>query len=91
MHKRIKTVRYLVCKDFYCNIRKIVQYANNILTDSIYRVSKIIKSGVSFGYVRKHKDNLPGLLVSNLTSNATNKFERKIRGKGAVKAGGRFT
>ena len=29
-------------------------------------------------------------LVSNLTSNATNKFERKISGKGAVKAGKRF-
>ena len=36
------------------------------------------------------KDNLPGL-VSNLTSNAINKFERKISGKGAVRAGEGFT
>ena len=32
------------------------------------------------------KDILPGLL-SNLTANAINKFERKISGKGAVRAG----
>ena len=31
------------------------------------------------------RDNLPGL-VSNLNSNAINKFERKISGKGAVRA-----
>ena len=31
------------------------------------------------------------LLVSNLTSNATNKFERKISGKGPMRAGRRFT
>ena len=31
------------------------------------------------------RDNLPGL-VSNLTSNATTKVERKISGKGAVRA-----
>ena len=46
MYKRIKAVRYLVCKYFYCNIRKIVQYANNISTDiklSEAQVSKIIK------------------------------------------------
>ena len=36
------------------------------------------------------RDNLPGL-VSNLTSNAINKFERKISGKGAVRAGKGFT
>ena len=28
--------------------------------------------------------------MNNLTSNATNKFERKISGKGAVRAGKRF-
>ena len=33
---------------------------------------------------------MPGL-VSNLTSNAINKLERKIREKGAVRAGKRFT
>ena len=36
------------------------------------------------------RDNLPEL-VSNLTSNAKNKFERKINGKGTVSAGKRFT
>ena len=36
------------------------------------------------------RDNLPGL-VSNLASSAINKFERKISGKGAVRAGKEFT
>ena len=36
------------------------------------------------------RDNLPGL-VSNLTSSAINKFDRKISGKGAVRAGKRLT
>ena len=36
------------------------------------------------------RDNLPGL-VSNLTSSAINKFDRKISGRGAVRAGKRFT
>ena len=36
------------------------------------------------------RDNLPGL-VSNLTSNAINKFERTINGKGAVREGKGFT
>ena len=36
------------------------------------------------------RDNLHGL-ASNLTWSATNKFERKIRRKGAVKAGKGFT
>ena len=36
------------------------------------------------------RDNLPGL-VSNLTANAINKFERKISGKGVVRAGKGFT
>ena len=35
-------------------------------------------------------DKLPGL-VSNLTSNAINKFGRKISGKGAVREGKWFT
>ena len=35
------------------------------------------------------RDNLPGL-VSHLTSNAINKFERKIIREGAVRAGKRF-
>ena len=36
------------------------------------------------------RDNLPGL-VSNLTSNSINQFERKLSGKGAVRAGKGFT
>ena len=36
------------------------------------------------------RDNLPGL-VSNLASNAINKFEKKLSGKGAVRAGKGFT
>ena len=36
------------------------------------------------------RDNLPGL-VSNLASNVINKFERKLSGKGAVRAGKGFT
>ena len=36
------------------------------------------------------RDNLPGL-VSNLTSSAINKFDRKISGKGTVRASKGFT
>ena len=36
------------------------------------------------------RGNLPEL-ISNLTSNEINKLERKISGKGAVRAGKRFT
>ena len=36
------------------------------------------------------RDNLPGL-VSNLTSSAVNKLDRKIGGKGTVRAGKVFT
>ena len=36
------------------------------------------------------RNNLPGS-VNNLISNAINKFERKISGKGAVRAGKGFT
>ena len=35
------------------------------------------------------RDNLPGL-ISNLASNKINRFERKIKGKGAVRAGKGF-
>ena len=68
------------------------------------QISKIIQSGGSFGSqlgnLRKKaltniaislaRDNLPGL-VSNLTSSAINKFDRKISGKGAVRVGKVFT
>ena len=82
-------------------------FANNMSTDiklSKAQISKIIQSGGSFGSwlgnlgkkaltniaIPLARDNLPGL-VSNLTSNAINKFERKISGKGAVRAGKGFT
>ena len=68
------------------------------------QISKMIQSAGSFGSwlgnlgkkalkniaIPLARDNLPGLL-SNLTSNARNKFERKISGKGAVRAGKGFT
>ena len=68
------------------------------------QISKIIQSGGSFGSwlgnsgkkaltniaVPLATDNLPGL-VSKLTLNAINKFERKISSKGAVRAGKGFT
>ena len=60
-----------------------------MLTDkklSKAQISKIIQSGRSFG---SWLGNLK--LGSNLTSNAINKFERKISGKGVVRAEKRFT
>ena len=68
------------------------------------QMSKTIQSSGSFGSwlanlgkkaltnvaIPLARDNLPGL-VSNLTSNAINKFDRKISGKGAVRAGKGFT
>ena len=82
-------------------------FANNISTDiklSKTQISKRIQSDGSFGSwlgnLRKKaltniaiplaRDNLPRL-VSNVTSSAINKFERKISGKGAVRAGKVFT
>ena len=67
------------------------------------QISEIIQSGGPFcswlSNLRKKaltniaiplaRYNLPGLL-SNLTSNAINKFERKINGKGTVRAGKLF-
>ena len=67
------------------------------------QISKIIQWGTYFGSwlgnlgkkALRHiaiplaRDNFPGL-VSNLTLNAINKFERKISGKGAVRAGKGF-
>ena len=68
------------------------------------QISKIIQSGGSFGSwlvnsgkkalaniaIPSARDNLPGL-VSNSISNAINKFERKMSGKGGVRAGKGFT
>ena len=63
------------------------------------QVSEIIQSGVSFGSwlgnsgkkalvnlaISLARDNLPGV-VSNLASKTINRFERKISGKGVVRA-----
>ena len=82
-------------------------FANNVSTDirlSKAQTSKIIQSSGSFGSwlgnlgkkaltniaIPLVSNNLPGL-VNNSTSNAINQFERKISGKGAVKARKGFT
>ena len=82
-------------------------FANNMSTDiklNKAEISKIIQTGGSFGSslgnlgkkvltnieIPSARDNLPGL-VSNLTSNAINKFKRKTSGKGVVRAGKGFT
>ena len=82
-------------------------FADNMSTDiklSKAQLSKVIQSGGSsgscLGNLRKTaltkiaiplaRDNLPGL-VSNLTSDAINKFETKASRKGAVRAGKGFT
>ena len=68
------------------------------------QISKIIQSGGSFGSwlgnsgrrvlinfaIPLARASLPAL-VCNLASNATNRFERKISGEGAVRAGKGFT
>ena len=67
------------------------------------QISKIIKSRESFGYwlanfgnkaltnvaISLARNNLPGLVIS-LTSSAINKLDRKISGKGALRAGKEF-
>ena len=82
-------------------------FANNMSTDiklGKAQISKIIQSSGSFSSwlanlgkdsqtnvaIPLARDNLLGL-VSNLTSNAVNKFERKLSGTGAVTAGKGFT
>ena len=82
-------------------------FANNMSTNiklSKAQISKIIQSGRSFDSwlhnlgkkaliniaITLARDNLPGL-VSTLTSNVINNFERKITGKGAIRAGRGFT
>ena len=82
-------------------------FANNMSTDIKLckaQISKVNQLGGSFRSWLSNlgnealtnvaipfvRDNLPGL-VSNLTSSAINKFDRKISGKGAVRAGKRFT
>ena len=82
-------------------------FANNVSTDiklSKAQISKIIQSGGCFGLwlgnlgtialtniaIPLARDNLSGL-VSNLTSSAINKFDRKISANGAVRGGKGFT
>ena len=82
-------------------------FHNNMSRDIKFlkaQIPKIIQSSGSFGSWLRNlvktaltnvaitlaRDNLPGL-VSSLTSNTINKFERKISGKGDVRAGKRFT
>ena len=50
-------------------------------------LGKISQTNIAIPLAR---DNLPGL-VSNLTSSAVNKLDRKISGKGTVRAGKVFT
>ena len=99
LHELLLTTRQVT------KIRNAV--ANNKSTDknlSKVQISKVIQSGGSSGFLLGNlgkkvltniaifltRNNLPGL-VSNLTSNAVNKTERKISGKGAVRAGKGFT
>ena len=82
-------------------------FANNMSADvklSKAQIFKIIQSGGSFSSwlanlgktaltivaIPLARDNLPALVI-NLISIAMNKFERKISGKGTVRAGKRFT
>ena len=82
-------------------------FTNNTSTNiklSKVQISKITQAGGPFGSWLSNlekkvianidipfaRDNLPEL-ISNLTSNAINKFERKISGKETVRAGKRFT
>ena len=82
-------------------------FANNMSTNiklGKAQISKIIQSSGSFSSwlanlgkdsqanvaIPLARDNLLGL-ISNLTSNAVNKFERKLSRTGAVRAGKGFT
>ena len=86
-------------------IRKsLASYMSTHIKLSKAQNSTIIQSGGSFGSsldnlgkealtniaISLGRDNFPGLL-SNLTSKAIHKFESKISGKGAARAGKGFT
>ena len=85
-------------------IRNAFANISTVIKLSEAQISKIIQSGGSFatwlGNLGKKaltniavplaKDNIPRL-VSNLASSAINKFDRKISGKGVVRAGKGFT
>ena len=53
-------------------------------------ISKFRQKSTANVVIPLARNNLPGF-VSNLTSNAIDKFDRKISGKGAVRAGKGFT
>ena len=97
---KVRFLRFLTTRQT-TKIRNV--FANNMSTDiklSKAQISKIIQSDGSFGSwlgnlgkkaltniaIPLARDNLPGF-VSNLTSSTINKFERKISGKGTVRAG----
>ena len=67
-------------------ISKIIQ-SGGYFGSSLANLGKKVLKNITILFVRY---NLPGL-VSNLTSNAINKFERIISGKGAVRAEKIFT
>ena len=54
------------------------------------RLSNLGKKALTNIAIPLDRDNIPGLVI-NLTSNAKNKFERKVSAKGAVRAGKGFT
>ena len=66
-------------------IYKIVQSGGVLGSLLGKRISKLGKKVVSDLIIPFARDSLLGL-ISNITSNAINKFERKIREKGAVRA-----
>ena len=68
-------------------ISKVIQSGGGSLGSWLGNLEKRALANIVISLVR---DNLPGL-VSNLTSHAINKSERKISGKGAVRAGKGFT
>ena len=53
-------------------------------------IGKVGKKVITDLAIPLARDSLPGL-VSNLASNVINKYERKISGKAAVRAGKGFT
>ena len=63
---------------------------NSIMWVFRFLVRKFSKKALTNIAIPLARDYLPGL-VSNLTSNATNKSERKISGKEVVRTGKGFT
>ena len=63
-------------------LSKMIQ-SRGFLRNILANLGNTVIADYSFSLAR---DNLPGL-QSNINSNAINKFERKISGKGTVRAG----